>query len=161
MRKLVRGIEDTSLDGAVVAAKTADLSYVVKLQRVWSNAVGFVTRSGLRQKIQRDQVLVVRVGGLEAGYLLHGCARDGVLLCSQVAVAPEVLRSTLGTQLLVEMFSRAFRYDAGLIRLRCRRDLEANRVWPRLGFVRSAVIRRKSSRGVEVWEWSRGVDLGW
>lgn len=147
------------MDGRIRNATKNDLAYVIELQKVWSNAVGFLTRTAIRQKLSRGQGVLVGYGGLEAGYLLHGVGRNGVLVCSQVAVSPQVLRSTLGTQLVAEMESRAVTLGVDVLRLRCREELGANAFWPVLGFSLTATIGRKSSRGQRVLEWTKHLDV--
>jgi N-acetylglutamate synthase-like GNAT family acetyltransferase len=145
--------------GVIRAASTKDVAWVVSLQKVWSNAVGFLTRQAIRAKIARGQGVLIAEGGQEAGYLLHSSGRDGVLCCSQVAVSRELLRTELGTELVHELERRAVERGLNVIRLRCREELEANLFWKAVGFETTAVIGRGSARGFRIVEWTKAVDV--
>src|SRR5437762_2871913 len=58
--------------GDVRRATPVDLPFVVALQKRDHEALGFIPRAALAEKIERDQLLLVRENGDPAGFLHHG-----------------------------------------------------------------------------------------
>lgn len=131
-----------------------DLAYVVSLQRQWSNAVGFLPKSALQRYIHADQCLVARVNGQHAGYINWCCRPDGLLTIPQVAISPELLRSSLGSAIITTLKQAAVHGQCSHLRLKSRSDLECNQFWPRHGFVATSVVLRPSTRGLPLIEWT-------
>ena len=141
---------------SVVVARPADLMYVVDLQRKWSNAVGFLPASALDRYIENGQCLLIRENDVPAGYLIWTARkRDGLVRVIQVAVDPDLLRTTLGTKVMRHLERAAIRAECSIIRLKTRSDLNANLVWPTLGMAPTAYIVRPSQRGLPLIEWTR------
>jgi len=139
---------------SVRVAVASDLSFLVDLQKRWSNNLGFLTRPALAQYIQDAQALLVVENGQPAGYLTWTCTRIGLLRIPQVALDPAVLRSTIGTKIVNHLKRAAIRGDCSIIRLRSRSDLPANLFWPTLGFRMSGVFANPSKRNLPLFEWT-------
>lgn len=127
-----------------------DLSYVVSLQKKWSNELGFLPRLGLRRFLKRRTALIVEERGLPAGYVLLYPNEIGVGSIVQCAVDPEVLRTTIGTELVRRVTSMALERECFLLRLGCREDLPANEFWRTMGFHLGGVKRCANARGRRV-----------
>jgi len=136
-------------------ATPADLSFLEHLQAKWSNNLGFLPRPALQRYIDRHSVLIVNEHTQHAGYLAWCMRTDGVVTIPQVAIEPELLRTTLGTRLLNRIAKAATNGHCSVLRLRSRSDLPANSFWPTQGFAITAVIARPTTRGLPIIEWSR------
>ena len=119
---------------AVAPATLRDLSYVVHLQKKFGHALGFIPRAGLAEKIERDQVRLVRENGEPAGYLHHGSIARPEVRIFQAAVQYDARRRHLGLALVDELVKRATRAGAAGLSLRCLSFLEANDFWRAAGF---------------------------
>src|SRR5687767_3498212 len=59
-------------DGAIVLATPADLAYVVDIQKRNGEALGFIPRVALAEKIELGRITLATENGEPAGYLHHG-----------------------------------------------------------------------------------------
>jgi len=135
----------------------SDLPYVLHLQNHWSNNVGFLCRSALRDYLEMKQLLLVLENGDPAGYLNWTCTAKGLVRIPQVAVDPQLLRTTIGSKLMRHVERAAIRGNCSLLRLRSRSDLPANRFWPILGFTLTATFLNKTTRMLPNFEWTRSL----
>lgn len=136
-------------------ARSTDLAYLVQLQKRWSNAVGFLPRVAFIRYIDEHKILLVSENGQPAGYLTWSIRRDGMLHIPQVAIEPELLRTTLGTRLIHRIEKAATAGSCSVVRLRSRSDLSANSFWPTVGFSLTATIARPTARGLPLLEWTK------
>lgn len=134
--------------------QTSDLTYLCHLQKQWASNVGFLPNTALARYLRTDQVLIVDEGGDNAGYLIWTFRKDGLVRIPQVAISPELLRSTLGTRILNSIVRSARRHHCSILRLKSRSDLAANKFWPGFGFKPTAVIARPTTRGLPLIEWT-------
>lgn len=125
------------------------------MQKRWSNSVGFLPRCAFERYIEGQQILIVQENGEAAGYLSWTFRKDGIVRLPQVAIHPDLLRTTLGTRLLHRIETAARKGNCSLIRLRSRSDLHANSFWPSVGFTCTAVIAKPSIRGLPLLEWTK------
>lgn len=139
---------------SVRIATPNDLAFVVALQTKWSNNVGFLTRSALAEYITSGQMLVVLENGQHAGYLNWCCTRKGLVRVPQVALEPDILRTSVGTKIMNHLKRAALRGDCSLIRLTSRSELPANQFWPVLGFNITATYLNPTNRNLPLFEWS-------
>jgi len=133
---------------------TGDLNYLKALQKQWSANVGFLPAVALKRYLDAGQVLLIDEGGLEAGYLIWTFRPDGLVRIPQVAISPELLRTTLGTKAIHSIIRSARRTHCSVLRLKSRSDLPANRFWPNFGFKPTAAIARPTTRGLPLIEWT-------
>lgn len=134
--------------------KPTDLPYLIHLQKQWSQNVGFLPSSAFKRYLSTNQVLLVNEGGLEAGYLIWTFRHDGLVRIPQVAISPELLRTTLGSRIMNSITRSARSHSCSIIRLTSRSDLAANKFWPLFGFTPTAVIARPTTRGLPLIEWT-------
>lgn len=138
-------------------ANPTDLAYLIKLQKQWSNAVGFLPRAAFVRYIDEHRILCVFENGQHAGYLTWALRRDGMLHIPQVAIEAELLRTTLGTRLMHRIEKAAIAGSCSVLRLRSRSDLSANTFWPTVGFSLTATIARPTTRGLPLLEWTKNL----
>lgn len=136
-------------------ATTADLPFLVYLQSKWTNNLGFLPRPALQRYIDKHSILIVAENTQHAGYLAWSMRPDGIVLIPQVAITPELLRTTLGTRLLNRIAKAAINGHCSVLRLRSRSDLPANSFWPTQGFTTTAIIARPTARGLPIIEWTK------
>ena len=145
----------TSTARSIRIGRPSDLSYVLDLQKRWSNNIGFLRKAALLDYLETKQLLLVLENGQPAGYLNWTCTRKGLVRIPQVAVDPQLLRTTIGTKLMRHVERAAVRGSCSVIRLTSRSDLPANRFWPMLGFHITAAFLNKTTRLLPNFEWTR------
>lgn len=138
----------------VRVARSSDLPFVVHLQKVWSDNVGFLTRAALREYIDSKQLLLVYENNAPAGYLSWTCTAKGLVRLQQVAIDAELLRTTLGTKIMRHISRAGIRGNCSIVRLRSRSDLPANLFWPELGFILTATFLNRTKRMLPLLEWT-------
>ena len=119
---------------SVVAATPSDLAYVVALPKRHANALGFIPRVALAEKIARGQVVLARENGEPAGYLHHGSLARPEVRVFQAAIQYDARRRGLGLELVGHLLRRAAAAGARGVSLRCLDFLEANEFWGAAGF---------------------------
>ncbi len=132
-----------------------DLIFVDHLQKIHRDSIGFLNRSALEAYIQAGHVTLIDCNNWEAGYVIHPPNTNGITRLAQIAVHPDVLRSTLGTQLMAVVEHAARAQNQTAIRLRSRQDLDANMFWPTLGFTLTAVHTPQGRKNLPRYEWTR------
>jgi N-acetylglutamate synthase-like GNAT family acetyltransferase len=145
---------DQAIKRTIRQATAADLSFLLHLQRTWSNNVGFLPRQCFERYTLSGQILVVTENATPAGYLSWTAAPNGLLRLPQVAVHPDLLRTTIGTKLLRHVVRAAQRHCCSVVRLTSRSDLPANDFWPTLGFRCTAILTPKTTRNRPLLEWT-------
>lgn len=141
-------------DRSVRLATPADLSLVLHLQAVYSDALGFLPRQTHQRYIDANQVVLVCENGTPAGFLSFIPAKTGVCRIPQVAVHPDLLRTALGTTLIGCIAGAALNGGCTMLRLTSRSDLLCNAAWPVLGFVPSGYQTPRNSRKRPLIEWT-------
>jgi GNAT superfamily N-acetyltransferase len=116
----------------VLPATSADLPFVVSLQKAYHRALGFLPRAALDEKIRLGQVLLARTGRARAGFLHHGSPSRPEVRVFQLAVTRAAQGRGAGGALVDALLESAA--GARGVSLRCLADLEANRFWKAVGF---------------------------
>ena len=93
-------------ESVVVVATPADLAYVVELQKRNGEAVGFIPRAALSEKIDRGQIHLTTENGEPAGYLHHGSLAVPEVRIFQAAVQYDARRRHHGLALLADLVDR-------------------------------------------------------
>jgi N-acetylglutamate synthase-like GNAT family acetyltransferase len=140
-----------SYDPAEVRAATrADLAYVVALQKRNHEALGFIPRAALAEKIDRGQILLASDNGDPAGFLHHGSLAVPEVRIFQAAIQYDARRRHHGLALVHAMVRRATDAGAKGLSLRCLDVLDANDFWAAAGFAR--IGTEPGARGtLNVW----------
>lgn len=136
--------------GPVRAATPADLAYVVALQKRNGEALGFIPRAALAEKIDLGRIWLARENGDPAGFLHHGSLAVPEVRVFQAAVQYDARRRHLGLALVADLVARARAAGGRAVSLRCLDFLDANDFWTAAGF--SLVAREPGARGtLNVW----------
>src|SRR5689334_11632091 len=122
--------------GIVRAAGPADLPYVVHLLKRNTEALGFLPRAALAEKIELRQIWLSLENGEPAGFLHHGSLAAPEVRIFQAAVQYDARRRHLGLALVQDLADRAAAAGARGISLRCLSFLDANDFWEAAGFTR-------------------------
>lgn len=141
------------LEGQIRPATEADINAIIHLQEMWRKDVGRLPRSAHGDHIHRGDTFIVHHNGQHAGYLVAHCGHDKNTNILQVACHPDLLRSTLGTQLMQAVTTHAVAHQQLTIRLRTRIDLPANQFWPTVGyhFGGQAITRNAKHSRLNCW----------
>jgi N-acetylglutamate synthase-like GNAT family acetyltransferase len=118
----------------IVRAAPADLPYIVHLQKRHADALGFLPRAALAEKIERGQVWLSLENGEPAGFLHHGSLAVPEVRIFQAAVQYDARRRHLGLALVRDLAARAAAVGARGLSLRCLSFLDANDFWRAAGF---------------------------
>ena len=136
--------------GPVRCATPADLAYVVALQKRNGEALGFIPRAALSEKIDLGHIWLARENGDPAGFLHHGSLAVPEVRVFQAAVQYDARRRHLGLALVADLVDRARAAGGRAVSLRCLDFLDANDFWTAAGF--SLVGREPGARGtLNVW----------
>lgn len=130
-------------------ARQSDASIVSTLQRIESNALGFIPYSRLREECGRGNVWIAWMGDLAVGYIMMGRLRRCII---QLMVRRPYRRRGIGTALV-----HAARADSPLgqrLTLRCRSDLApAQAFWGSLLYKECGRVQGGRGRGKEIVRW--------
>lgn len=131
---------------------------VLALYRAHKATLGFLTRGAFREFADRGCLLAAWRHGSDgevAGYLGYRLTgRSAVLV--HLCVGRGHRGQGVATRLLKALFDETSELDT--VRLSCREDYaEANRLWPRLGFVCVSDRPGRGSDGVRLRSWQRRV----
>lgn len=118
----------------VTAATPRDLPYVVALQKRHADALGFIPRLALEQKIELGRIRLARENGEPAGFLHHGSLARPEVRVFQAAIQYDARRRRMGLALVDDLVRRATDAGARGVSLRCLSFLEANEFWDAAGF---------------------------
>ena len=121
----------------------ADLDAVDELMRLHSNALGFLPKVALCEYLQRGGVLGAKIDDQLVGYVLYGKNRDYFRIC-QLCVIEQYRGHGIARRLLDSL--KASATTQKLVKLHCRRDFQANDIWPKLGF---AALHERPGRSKE------------
>jgi hypothetical protein len=144
----------------IVRATAADLAYVVHLQKRHGDALGFIPRAALEEKIGRGQIWLATENDEPAGYLHHGSLAVPEVRIFQAAIQYDARRRHLGMALVRDFVGRATTAGAQGVSLRCLSFLDANAFWKELDFDLHAT--EPGARGtLNVWtKWLTGRPRG-
>jgi GNAT superfamily N-acetyltransferase len=133
-------------------AETADLPYMMGLQRANRESVGGLPAPALQDRIDRGAAFLGLINGDPVSYLLCDKRAKGVLRIPQACVQYDARRREYGKQLVSAAFAYYSPFDE--VRLRCAADLEANLFWRSLGFECVGVMQGGTRRGrlINCWQ---------
>lgn len=139
----------------ITIATEADMNVIMHLQDIWKDDVGRLRRSAHGEHVAAGDTFLIHHNGQEAGYLLAHCGEDARTTIKQVAVHPDLLRTTLGTTLMRRIERRAIGKGQLTISLRTRTDLPANLFWPTVGYYYAGQAASRNQRRSLVNTWVR------
>lgn len=143
------------VQGEIRVATEADLNALIHLQEHWKADVGRLSRSAHGDHVRRGDTFLILHNDQEAGYLVAHCGLDKRTNILQVAVHADLLRTTLGTQLMTRVLHRSIGHHQLTISLRTRVDLPANLFWPEVGYYFAGQSRTRNRRHSLLNTWVR------
>ena len=152
-------------DLVVRNAREIDITFIDKLQKENSYAVGFIQRTVWDKYVfggERNFVVFICEKNADTvGYVLvtPGKGANSYVKIQQIAVRDDARRLDYGSALIavVREFCETFQRSGAT--LRCRVDLESNRFWQALGFVKYGTWEKgkinhvgfKASNDINLW----------
>lgn len=129
----------------ISTASLGDLDAIDSLMKANSETLGFLPRVALCEYVKHRGVLVAKDGEDRiVGYLLYGGNKHYFRL-AHLCVAGGFRGNGLASKLVEEL--KGIATTQRLIRLHCRRDFAASKLWPRLGFLPLEEKRGRSLEG--------------
>ena len=130
-----------------------DIDAVDALMKSNSATLGFLPKVALREYLERGNVLGARNADNQiVGYLLYG-STSSYFRIAHLCVSGQHRGQGIAKQLLNSLKER--RTNQGHIRLSCRRDFPAHKMWPSLGFslVDEKVGRSAKGHPLAIWHY--------
>lgn len=138
-------LASTAAATAVRRATAADLSFVLSLQKRWSNQLGFLPTAAVAAYVANGDVLLCQDNGEPSGYLLSPrrlrCLPSTAPLI-QTAVCLDAQRRRNALHLVELTAARAIDDGCSMLQAWCRADIDATAFWTAAGF--TAVAQRRT-----------------
>ena len=131
--------------------KTDDIDAVDKLMKRFSNTVGFLPKIVLKEHLERGWILGARNAQDQlVGYLLFARYPNRFRI-AQLCVSTDYRNMGIARRLMEAL--KATATTQKIIKLTCRNDYPAHRMWPKLGFVplEEKVGRSKEGHLLTIW----------
>ncbi len=141
-----------------VAPGSRDLEQVKSVWRRNSETLGFFTDGAFEERAQKRQILAAKVENSVAGYVAFFRNRRDEIRITHLCVDQAYRGQAIARRLIESLVARA--QNASRIRLWCRRDFPAWRVWPCLGFVAFRQKPGNKQSGSELTEFRGPVAFG-
>lgn len=132
-------------------AEEKDIEAIKQIADSNRNALGFVIRSSLVERILHRGLLVCECEEGITGFISYRHRRDGWTIIYDLCVKEGYREKGLGRTLVEAIEEEALRFGQVGIRLKCPVDLPANGFYARLGFARIGLENGKR-RQLAVWE---------
>ena len=130
---------------------TADLDAVDNLMKQNSHTLGFLTRETIRSHLEKECVLGAKTGNDElAGYLLYAAYPDRFRLV-HLCVREDFRAQDIAKRLLEKLKNSATTQK--VVKLHCRRDFPAHKMWEKLDFVPLGEKASRSATGYLLTFW--------
>ena len=129
----------------------SDVDAVDSLMKSNSSTLGFLPKEALEDYIRKDGCLGVKDGGGELmGYILYG-NNPAYFRVAQLCVSEKFRGRGVAKRLMNDIKASAAAQT--VIRLNCRNDFPAHRLWPKLGFVAIGEKPGRSRQGFPLTHW--------
>lgn len=146
-----------SVPHTIRLAQSEDLPHILALQKTESNRVGFLPSAALKEHIDEGRALVaVSRNGVRVAYLVgRRKLRDQpwVRPITQIVVLNGERRKGIATLLVLRWCTLAQADGQDIVQAWTREDLQANMMWPALGFVAICGKEPKTARGKSAILW--------
>ena len=130
------------------AASNVELEAVKAIYRSSKRELGFLPDGAFQERYDRGQILIVVVDGTIAGYVLFSTNQKYEVRIAHLVIARAFQGRKLSTY-LIDRLKLDFASHSR-IRLNCRSDFAAAKIWQRLGFVAGSRIVGKKIGGSEL-----------
>ena len=133
-----------------------DIDDVDHLMKSNSATLGFLTRAALHDYLSKGTVIgAFGEDNQLVGYLLYGVTQ-GYFRITHLCISKSSRERGIARTLVAELKSRATTQQ--LITLHCRRDFQANKLWPKLGFIPASEKAGRSKEGLPLTHWNLLLD---
>lgn len=130
-----------------------DFESLYELYKTSSNTLGLMPKDGFKDYLEKGGI----IGGFDdssmlVGYLMFGVRRDGRVRIAHLCVAEEQRGAGLARALFQTLVSE-LPPNSSYIKVSCRKDYEANRLWPKLEFFPIDEKKGNSQAGhlLQIW----------
>lgn len=138
----------------VVEVKRASENQIDSIKKLFDrhkNELGFVVKSGIINSIRRNELLVALLNGDKVvGVVQYRHRKDGQTTLYSIVVDESYRLKAVGTSLLNELKSEAFKKQQKKILLKCPVDLAANKFYEAQRFSCAATEKGKH-RSLNIW----------
>ena len=126
---------------------------IIELGNANRSTLGFLPRGAYESYASQGKILISVDGKNVFGYLLYNINKGGIFVyISHLCVDESQRGKGIGRSLIDELKQRTKDVYHG-IRVRCRRDWEANEIWPKYDFVAKNEIPGRSKEGSRLTVW--------
>jgi predicted nucleic acid-binding protein/GNAT superfamily N-acetyltransferase len=137
-----------------IGERSDHLEEVIELARANAATLGFLPRGAFIKYASENQLLVALDESREVlGYLLYGTSRRKMLAYIVHLCVRQSQRGKGIAKALFEKLKKATQDTLHGIRVRCRRDYEADTLWPKLGFSPVDEMPGRSKQGTKLTVW--------
>ena len=131
-----------------LASSEVELEAVKAIYRSNKGELGFLPDGAFQERFERGQIVIVVVEGTVAGYVLFSTNQKYEVRIAHLVIAGAFRGRRLST-CLIDRLKKDFASHSR-IRLNCRSDFAAAKIWQRLGFVAGNRIVGKKIGGSEL-----------
>lgn len=141
----------------IVESNSSIFDQVIELANHNSKTLGFLPMGAFEQKAHEKKIIAATDGNDLYGYVLfeYNISKSLVYIV-HLCVEKKRRKNGVARSLLRELESTV-KDIVGGIRVRCRIDYDANRVWPKLGFKHIQTVEGRSKRGSELAVWRKDL----
>jgi len=142
----------------VIDDKSPYLEQVIRLGDANKATLGLLPRGAFFALAAREWIIAALDGNKNLlGYLLYGTNNSAVVYITHLCVDKTQRGKGVASKLFSKLKELTQEYFKG-VRVRCRRDYEANKIWPKLGFTAKDEITGHSREGdiLTVWWYDYG-----
>lgn len=132
------------------------LKQVIKMASTQRKTLGFLPDAAFAERVDRGTLLAAAdvTGQFLRGYVLYDLVGGGLKI-RQLCIDPTFRRTGLARQLVEQLVLR--HPGVHSLSLWCRRDFEANNIWPQLGFAPRTEKAGRASTPTTLFLWVRNL----
>jgi predicted nucleic acid-binding protein len=136
------------------------LSEVIALGDVNKSTLGFFPKDAYIESASKKRIIIAVDEGTEglAGYLLYSVSRQKMLVSIVHMCVNTLWRGGGVTKLLFDELKRITQDGYLGVRVRCRVDYSANKLWPKLGFLAMGEMDGRGKKGTRLTVWKFEYD---
>jgi N-acetylglutamate synthase-like GNAT family acetyltransferase len=143
-------------------ARASDLTYVLHLQKRFSNALGFLPKAALEWYVDHRRLRLASDGRQPCGYVVGRSSlrwNRQITPITQAAVDFDEQRRGAGLDLVGHVENEARQAGQSALQAMCRADLDANAFWRAAGFEEIGRYLTQTARGKEIICWRKCLQV--
>ena len=137
-------------------ARLSDYTWIQRMQRIFSNQIGFLSAAALKNYIEQKNVMIADRENIPVGYLLGRLSlswQPDLAQVIQIAVHPDYAGAHVATQLLATLVKLSQDNKRVGVQAICREDLAANEFWKARGFKHICFLTPNNARKKALIVW--------